>query len=58
MSATQVYDPSTAYAAGRWIVSYSGLKFGIARKGDSDSSEFTTLGDAMAAADARNGGLS
>jgi hypothetical protein len=69
---TQVYDPSAAYEAGRWIVSYYGLNFRLARKGErfaipgsaqasheiDPSQTFTTLGEAQQAADARNGALS
>jgi hypothetical protein len=57
-------DPSARYERGLWVVSYYGLKFRLTRKaapGSRDqemdlSVSFTTLGEAQAAADARNAG--
>lgn len=52
------YTPCNIYTAGRWLVTHYALKFRL-RNGTADAGEsFVTLGDAMVAADVRNGGLS
>lgn len=63
-------DVSAEYAAGQWVPTRYGLKFRIAKKNErfrtvvgvsgywsetDPSRTFTTLADAQAAADARNG---